>query len=410
MSGRHVLLVSGYYRPENTGIGVYTGLWAEALRSAGATVSVLTTFPHYPSWRVHDSYRRYSAPMQEEIAGIAVHRIPALIPSKPGVAGRALFDASFFLQQPKVPAGVEAVVGVIPTVGVGWAAQKVARRLKVPLGLVVQDLSGPAAAQSGVPGGRLVSGGVQMLEQRLLRKAAAVAIVSPSFADYAYASGVGVSQLHEVRNWSHTAPARGGRAETRKLLAWPSSTAVALHTGNMGYKQGLDNIVAAAKLACGQDADVLFVLLGDGNQRLHIELLARGVRCIRIDGFVPDALYSDALAAADVLLVNERKSVVDMSLPSKLTSYFASGRPVIAAVPAEGATALEVRRAGAGVIVEPERPDLLLDAILNLTRDTATAEALGARGATYAQENLAPGPNQERVCEFVAELLAGPSR
>ena len=54
------------------------------------------------------------------------------------------------------------------------------------------------------------------------------------------------------------------------------------------------------------------------------------------------------LAAADVLAVTQRASVLDMSVPSKLTSYFAAGRPVVASVAAEGGTAQEVRRSGAG--------------------------------------------------------------
>lgn len=51
--------------------------------------------------------------------------------------------------------------------------------------------------------------------------------------------------------------------------------------------------------------------------------------------------------------MNERASAVDMSLPSKLTSYFSAGAPIVAAVPASGGTAAEVRRSGAGVVVPP---------------------------------------------------------
>ena len=79
------------------------------------------------------------------------------------------------------------------------------------------------------------------------------------------------------------------------------------------------------------------------------------------------------MQASDVLLVNQRASVTNMSLPSKLTSYFASGRPVIAAASADSETASEIEASGAGIVVPPADPAALRGAILALKNDPTLA-------------------------------------
>ena len=95
------------------------------------------------------------------------------------------------------------------------------------------------------------------------------------------------------------------------------------------------------------------------------------------------------LAAADVLLVNQRASVTNMSLPGKLTSYFASGRPVVAAVSSESETAGELADAGAGILVPPDQPGALLEELRKLAVDPDRQGLLGAAGRRYAQTVLA---------------------
>jgi colanic acid biosynthesis glycosyl transferase WcaI len=96
------------------------------------------------------------------------------------------------------------------------------------------------------------------------------------------------------------------------------------------------------------------------------------------------------LKAADVLVVNQRLSVSDMSLPSKLTSYFAAGVPILAAVSPTSEAAHEVRRSRGGVVVPPDDPHALAGAIRELRGDPQLGEALGNRARDYAAEHLDP--------------------
>ena len=107
--------------------------------------------------------------------------------------------------------------------------------------------------------------------------------------------------------------------------------------------------------------DIRFVLMGDGNQRRLLQQSAKGVQRIEFKEPLDAEDYRQVLACADVLLVNERPGVGEMAVPSKLTSYFSAGRPVLAATDADGVTAGEIRDAGAGVVVPAGDPAALLD-------------------------------------------------
>src|SRR5205823_10877904 len=99
--------------------------------------------------------------------------------------------------------------------------------------------------------------------------------------------------------------------------------------------------------------------------------------------------YESMLQAANVLIVNQRETVGDMAFPSKLTSYFAAGRPVIAAVAAHSDTAREIEAARGGVVVPANDPAALAAAILDL-KHARRPEQLGEAGKRYATGELTP--------------------
>jgi glycosyltransferase involved in cell wall biosynthesis len=172
----------------------------------------------------------------------------------------------------------------------------------------------------------------------------------------------------------------------------------------MGYKQGLENVVAAAALAHRNNRSVRFVLLGDGNQRAGLQSLAAGLSTVEFLPPVSDGEFPAALGAADVLLVNERPGVGHMSVPSKLTSYFNSGKPVLAATDAAGFTTVEIAASGAGVCVPADRPDLLLSEATRLGTDRDLASQLGEAGRRYCGELLSDEAAIDRYEQWVIDL------
>lgn len=145
--------------------------------------------------------------------------------------------------------------------------------------------------------------------------------------------------------------------------------------------------------------------MGDGNQR--DALLARAAGLPNLD-FLPPAgadEFTDVLAAADVLAVTQRASVLDMSVPSKLTSYFVSGRPVIASVADGGGTAQEVQRSGAGLLVAPEDPAAVLAAVRKLVEEPSAADGIGSNGPRYVARHLGREAGLARFDALITEVL-----
>ncbi|MFI9075541.1 glycosyltransferase [Streptomyces sioyaensis] len=402
-------MVSTNYAPEHTGIGPYSTQIAEHLAASGADTHVLAGMPHYPAWRVAEGYRGQWR-MRERRGGVTVHRRRHTVPPRQTALRRAVFEASILAHGVVAPPrGVrpEVVLSQMPTLAGGVLGGRLARRAGVPHVVVVQDLMGAAAAQSGIQGGGRAAAVAGALEARILRAADVVGVVHESFVDRVTAMGVPRARVHVVPNWTHVKGPSGDRAETRARLGWQGDETVVLHAGNMGLKQGLEVLVEAARLADQEAAPVRFVLMGDGNQRAHLQQLAAGSCALT---FLPPAgaeEFPEVLAAADVLAVTQKASVLDMSLPSKLTSYFMTGRPVIASVAAEGGTAQEVLRSGAGTVIAPEDSKALLAEVRALAADPEGASRLGARGPQYVEQRLSSRAGLERITALLRLATAG---
>jgi glycosyltransferase involved in cell wall biosynthesis len=401
----HVLLVGINYWPELSGISPYTTGLTEYLARSGHRVSVITGFPHYPAWSVDPAYRD-GLRRREVIAGVDVIRRRHYVPARQSVLGRGLYEATFlvngFFSRLDPP---DVVVGVIPSLSGGVLARVFAARWHVPYGVIVQDLMGRAAEQSGMLAGGRVAGGVSRFEGWALRRARAVGVVSPSFVPYLQSLGVPAQRIVDLPNWIVRPAVEANVAETRQRLGWGGQQIV-LHAGNMGLKQGLEQVLAAAKMAATTEPLVRFVLLGDGNQRAQLERAAALLPNVQFLPSQSNDDYAAALSAADVLLLSQRPTVADMSLPSKLTSYCAAGRPIVAAVRNDGATFREILRTGAAIAVPAGDPEALLKAIAGLRSDPALAARIGAAGARYAATAFASSEGLERGRRFVEGLLA----
>ena len=408
----NALLFGLNYTPEQTGIAPYTTGLAEHLVRCGHEVTVITGFPSYPQGRVP---ARYQGRLQqrERIRGVDVRRRWHHVTSGRSAIGRALCEGTFAisgLSAMGIPRP-DAVLGVVPSLSGGLLARSVAWRFRVPYGLIFQDLMGRAAAQSGVSPAWQVVSGLRAAERWTARGAAAIGVIAEGFRPYLEALGVAPERIRRVRNWTHLAEPTLDRAAARERLGLPQDAIVCLHTGNMGLKQGLENVVECARLSAASDRGLLFVLMGDGNQRPYLEALARrySLPNLRLLPVQPAEFYPSMLAAADILLVNQRSSVVDMSLPSKLTSYFAAGRPVVAAVAAASETARELEASGGGLVVAPDEPRVLLKALESLADNGVRRSELGESGRSWAARTLSREAAMETYDGLLAAVLAAGS-
>jgi glycosyltransferase involved in cell wall biosynthesis len=398
----HKALVVGInYGPEHSGIAPYTTAACEHLAREGVTVKVMTGVPHYPSWTVPHEYRRRLV-TRESVNGVIVSRLLHFVPARQSALLRAFYELTFAVHvgwRARKWRG-DTVVAVIPSLLSAVAAAIVARKANARLVVWVQDSMTAAAEQSGMSGGGWAARLLRPVESWVLRRAASIAVVSDRFREHAESFGVAPEAIEIVRNWSHVSAPNGDRAQVRERHGWTGKTVV-LHAGNMGLKQGLDRVIDAAREASRQSSDLVFVLMGDGSQRTTLEQEGRGVPNLHFIDPAAEGEFMDTLAAADILLVCESPTVLDMSLPSKLTSYMAAGRPIVGAVRPEGATAREIEIAGSGVVVSGDDAHSLVCTIQALAQDKGRMEAYGLRGQRYAVSDLSPESSLGRITELV---------
>lgn len=319
------------YAPEPTGIGPYTTELAETLVSTGTPVRVITAVPHYPHWRVEPSYRRHLV-FKEQRAGVNVIRLWARMPRPMNGFQRALFELSYLVGALLHPPdhSEQTVVGVIPGLGSGFAAALHGRIRGRRVVMIVQDLAAQGLSQSGMASHRLLAWVAKLAERFALRNADSIIAITDTFVPTLVANGARPDAITVLPNWSRTQPVSSKE---------PASPPVLLHAGSMGAKQGLEQLIDAARLAAKANHDWQFVLVGDGSERPRLEVAAAGLSNVEFRDPVPEAELPDLLASASVLLLSQAPCNIDMSFPSKLTSYFTAGRPVVAAVPLDGSVA-----------------------------------------------------------------------
>jgi colanic acid biosynthesis glycosyl transferase WcaI len=405
MTGLTILVIGINYAPEPTGIAPYTTGLAEDLARRGAVVTVVTGMPHYPTWSVDPKYAK-TLTTRECVNGVSLIRLRNAVPRRMTAARRMLYEATFLLHAAlrTLNRAPDLVLCVSPALSGAIAGALVARRSRARLLVIVQDLMAAAVDQSGIPAGGSTSRLAELVESFALNAADLVLVISKEFMPRVERYGVPASRIRLARNWTHINPSSLSQEQARARLRWPIQPFTVLHTGNMGYKQDLDNVVQTARLL-GLREDVRIVLMGDGSQRRALAADADGIVQLDCLPTVSDDDYPIALAAADLLLVNERPSMLEMSLPSKLTSYFAARRPILAAVNEGGAAWHELQASQAAVMVPAGRPENLLKAIDNLQQDLGLLRALSEAGADFAKSQLSQEGALQGISQHILALL-----
>lgn len=374
--------------PEPTGIAPYTSGLASGLAESGDHVRLVTGYPHYPQWRVQAGYKGLTH--REVMHGAHVVRVRHTVPASPRLLNRLLMEVTFGLRALFTNWGrPDAVILVSPALFSSAIAMLRARASRARRFVWVQDIYSLGISETG-SGGGAAAALLRRVERWTLRSGTGVIVIHERFKRYLVEElGVDSDAVTVVRNWTHVAaPGSIDRSKVRQERGWLDDEVVVLHAGNMGAKQGLENVVAASELAAQTGSRVRFVMLGDGNQREHLLSLGTNER-LEYLAPLPDDEFLATLRAADILLVNERPGLLEMCVPSKLTSYFSSGLPVIAATDASSITAEELGMAGSGVRVDAGNPPALLEAAERLGADAAESRRLGEAGRSFMTKYLA---------------------
>ncbi len=292
------------------------------------------------------------------------------------------------------------IVAATPSLS-GLAVAQVGRRGR-PLGVIVQDFTGGGAAQTGTTG-RRAAGAINKVERRLLRLADRVGVISPEFIAQIHALGIDNERISLVPNFTHIESIDVTRAEARALnLGWDADRFTVVHTGNMGLKQGLDSVIDAARMAELDGNHIRWVLVGDGNQRRTLQSRAAGIPSIE---FLDLCLKRHTRTFCSVTCSCSTRLLEsgNFCLPSKLTSYIVSNRPVLAATESGSITSNTICRHGIAHLVVLGDPVALLEGLKRLREDSDLVAELREHTAAYSR-TTGWRTAAHRYVEFVATL------
>jgi colanic acid biosynthesis glycosyl transferase WcaI len=387
----HLLVITQYFWPENFRIN---DLVADFVQR-GHQVTVLTGVPNYPEGQVFEAYRRNPTEF-DTYAGARVVRVPMLARGR-GAARLALNYVSFALSATlwggwRLRKGqFDAILVYEPspvTVGIPGAALRWLTR--APLAFWVLDLWPETLKAVGMVRSAWGLGIVGHVVQWIYRRCDLILAQSKSFVPQIRSYAGNSQRIEYFPSWAESLFAQSGEGvPAEEVNAVPGSFTV-MFAGNIGEAQDFPSVLEAAELLKESHPHIRWIVLGDGRMKPWVdqEIAARQLtRCIHMLGRFPVERMPSFFLSADALLVSLKKEpIFAMTIPGKLQSYLAAGRPIVAMLDGEGANLLN--DAGAGLTCPAGDAAGLANAVVRLSEMSAVERAeMGRKGlALYEQE------------------------
>jgi colanic acid biosynthesis glycosyl transferase WcaI len=393
------------YAPEVAGVGHYTGEIGEEFVAMGHAVTVVTTPPHYPGWRATPPHRngRYSV---ETLGGARVIRCPLILRRRMGGIWRLIAPLSFALTSAPIALWrilidrPDVVLCIEPTLMVAPVALIAARLIGARAVLHVQDLEVDACFAVGhlrhIPWLEALAAS---LERRILSGFDRLITISAGMADRLVAKGVAAERIAIVRNWVDLDQIKPleGESDYRAELGLREVDRVALYSGNIGAKQGLGDVIAAARRLVSRP-EIKFLIAGEGPAKAALEAEAASLANVRFLPFQPYERLSEFLGLADVHILPQAADAADLVLPSKLGGMLASGKRIV--VTAAPGTELATFLAGAAMVAPPGDPAALAAAIERAV-DAPSESSPAARRRSLAERLSKP----DCLSDFSAHVM-----
>lgn len=412
----HVLIVSQYFWPENFRINDLT----EGLVERGHKVTVLTGIPNYPDGKFFSGYGLFKL-QRQDYKGAKIIRVPLIPRGSGGGVRLALNFLSFALfasvLSPIFCRGNFDVIFVFEPspITVGLPALVLKKMKSIPILFWVQDLWPESLAAAGSVRSPWVLNRVKGLVRFIYRGCDRILVTSRAY--FSPIQGFGIDS-ETLRYFPQSVEALYRPVHMEEVAAesvlLPQGFRV-VFAGNIGVAQSFGTILdAAEKLKCNPDIQI--IIIGDGRKRHWVEdeVRIRGLNeTVHLLGRHPVEAMPRFFALADALLVTlKREPIFALTVPGKMQSYFACGKPIIASLDGEGSK--QIVESQAGLTCPAEDADALAEAILALSRmPKDQRDAMGKQGIQYYKDNFdrdmlldrLEGWMQEASCEKTAENI-----
>jgi colanic acid biosynthesis glycosyl transferase WcaI len=380
-----VVVLSNYYFPEPTGSAPPISDLSFWLAENGVATAVVTARPSYPQSVVFEGYKNGERD-RETLRGVEVHRLATHVSAKRGMAGRLAGELSFMLAAigarfgGKAPRGRHAIC-VCPSI----FTVLIAPIFKQPGGrllCIVHDIQSGLAQALGFGGGRLLMGLLRGLESWALNRCDVVVALSDGMAGEL--RGIGVRAPIIIL------PPQVDVSEITPTPEPAEGVPVLAYSGNLGRKQGLDQLITLASSLKQSGSDARIVIRGEGSERADLEAQAAAVGADNVT-FLDLARREDfarVMGDAAMHLVPQRPDGATFAVPSKIFSIMAAERAFVATAQPDTPLWRFTAESGAGVCVEPYDAQALTEAVMALLADPARRANMARSGRRYVEQHI----------------------
>ena len=403
-----ILIVTQYFWPESFRVNDL----ALGLKERGHAVAVLTGLPNYPTGRFFPGYGFFT-PSSEEFNGLPVYRVP-LIPRGSGQRWRLALNYFSFaifasLLAPVRCRGVFDLIFVFEPspITVGIPAIMLKKFKRAPVMFWVQDLWPESLSATRAIRSELLLHWVAQLVRFIYQRCDRILVQSEGFIPSVTALGADPQRVAYFPNWAETLYCPVATAEDAPERKEVPAGFCVMFAGNIGAAQSFETILEAATLL-RQHHDIHWVVVGDGHRRAWVEgqILERGLKeSVHLLGPRPAEVMPRYFALADALLVMLKcDPIFALTIPSKVQSYLACAKPILAALDGEGARV--VRESGAGIVCPAEDAKALAESVLRLSRMSPQERAaMGQKGRTYFEANFEREKLLDRLEGLMLEMI-----
>lgn len=387
----HILIVSQYFWPESFRINDI----AEGLIERGHQITVLTGLPNYPDGKIYPGFG-WLKNIRQVYKGATVVRSP-LVPRGSSSGARLVLNYLSFalfssLLAPIICRGNFNAILVfqLSPVSAAMPAIVLKRLRSIPIIFWIQDLWPESLSATGAIKSEGILKWVDKFVRYVYQHCDHILIQSMAFSDSITSRGVlqeKISYLpNSIENFFKPMLKEEFQEKNRSI---PAGFRI-MFAGNIGAAQDFATIVRAAE-KLKEYSHIQWIILGDGRlcSWVEEEVKKRGLTgCFHLLGRFPLEQMPTFFACADVMLVTlKRDPIFSLTIPSKIQSYMACGKPILAALDGEGARVVDA--ASAGLTCPAEDPDALAARALEMFRmSELSRKEMGSRGVTYCHENF----------------------